>query len=406
MVATRPRTNGIQTKQKHTRADYADFAHIGPGTLAGSYLRETFWHPIYRSDRIKAGHAKPVRLLGEDFTLFRGETGTPHVLAFRCAHRGMQLSPGWIEGDCIRCFYHGWKYDGSGQCVEQPAEPKPFSQKVKIPDYPTRDYLGLIFTYLGEGEPPPFPRYADFEDFEGVLDLHSGLRKCNFFNNAENGLDPAHVAYVHRGLEGSIDGFVNSLTMELEETDWGIRIGTKWSGGMTNVTQFGMPYMKHSKALPKEPEVSGYTEFLTFKVPVDDENHIQYLVLKYPMSPDKVERYWELREARLARWTLPHVEVADDILVGRLRREDVDPETTEMVRVQDDVSQVGQGVIADRTNERLGPTDAGVIMVRKIYARELKAFAEGRPVKRWTYDPEAQRSETFRAREGREGRMG
>ena len=145
MVATRPRTDGAQANRKYAKADYIDFAHIGPGTLAGNYLRETYWHPIYHSDRIQPGHAKPVRLLGEDFTLFRGESGTPYLLSFRCAHRGMQLSPGWIEGESIRCFYHGWKYDGTGQCVEQPAEPKPFSQKVSIPAYPTEDYLGLIW---------------------------------------------------------------------------------------------------------------------------------------------------------------------------------------------------------------------------------------------------------------------
>ncbi len=122
MVATRTRTEA-----RATRADYTDFAHIGPGTLAGRYMRK-FWQPVYHSDRIQPGHAKPVRLLGEDFTLFRGEGGAAHVIASRCAHRGMQLSPGWVEGDCIRCFYHGWKYDGTGQCVEQPAEPKTFSQ--------------------------------------------------------------------------------------------------------------------------------------------------------------------------------------------------------------------------------------------------------------------------------------
>ena len=67
------------------------------------------------------------------------------MIGFRCAHRRTQLSVGWVEGDCLRCFYHGWKYDGSGQCVEQPAEPKPFAEKIQIPSYPVTEYLGLIF---------------------------------------------------------------------------------------------------------------------------------------------------------------------------------------------------------------------------------------------------------------------
>ena len=397
VVATKPRTNGTQTKQKYTRTDYTDFAHTGPDTLAGRYMRK-FWHPLYHSDRIQPGHAKPVRLLGEDFTLFRGESGTPYVVAFRCAHRGMQLSPGWIEGDNIRCFYHGWKYDGTGQCVEQPAEPKPFSQKVKIPGYPTQEYLGLIWTYIGEGEAPPLPRYPDFEEFEGVLDIHSGPRMCNFFNNVENSLDTTHSGFVHRGMTGAVDGFAESATFKVEESPWGIKNHVVWSSGKISTSQFGMPYMLHTKAHPKEPDLLAYTEFLTIKVPVDDENHIQYLIMKYPLPPDKQQQYWERRKATLAKWVVPHCDVADQILAGRLRREDVDQETTEFLRVQDDVSQVGQGVIADRKNERLGHCDAGIIMIRKLWRRELQALAEGQPLKEWTYVSDSQELETFRGK--------
>ena len=61
--------------------------------------------------------------MSEDFTLYRGESGSPHCVAFRCAHRGTQLSTGWVEGDELRCFYHGWKYDVDGRCVDLPTMP-------------------------------------------------------------------------------------------------------------------------------------------------------------------------------------------------------------------------------------------------------------------------------------------
>src|SRR5713101_5148392 len=127
-----------------------DFVHAGPDTLAGRYLR-LFWQPVYRAQDLACGQAVPIRIMSEDFTLYRGAAGTPCLLAQRCAHRGVPLSMGWVEGDCIRCLYHGWKYDGSGQCVEQPAEDDGFASKVKIRSYPTREYLGLIFVYIGEG---------------------------------------------------------------------------------------------------------------------------------------------------------------------------------------------------------------------------------------------------------------
>src|SRR6266545_6845813 len=102
-------------------ADWSDFVHTGPGTLAGRYLR-TFWHPVFRSQDLKPGKTAPIRIMSEDFTLYRGESGTAHAVAFRCAHRGTQLSTGWVEGENIRCRYHGWMYDAGGQCLQQPAE--------------------------------------------------------------------------------------------------------------------------------------------------------------------------------------------------------------------------------------------------------------------------------------------
>ena len=136
--------------------NFMDFYYTEPGTLAGQYMRQ-FWHPIYRAEDLKPGWAKPIKIMGEQFTLYRGDDGTPHVVDFRCPHRQTQLSVGWVEGDCIRCRFHGWKFDSSGQCIEQPAEKESFAEKIRIRSCPTQEYLKLIFVYFGEGEPPPLP---------------------------------------------------------------------------------------------------------------------------------------------------------------------------------------------------------------------------------------------------------
>src|SRR5438067_1114708 len=177
-------------------SDYTDFAHTGPGILAGRYLRQ-FWQPIYRAQDLPPGRAKPIKIMGEEFTLYRGEGGAAHVVAFRCAHRGTQLATGWVEGENLRCFYHGWTYGPDGQCVEQPAEPEPFCQRIKIKSYPVLEYLGLIFAYLSEGELPPLPRYPTFEE-EGILSTSTYIRECNYFQNIENFVDEVHVAFTHR----------------------------------------------------------------------------------------------------------------------------------------------------------------------------------------------------------------
>ena len=102
--------------------DYLDeFARTGPDTLGGRYLRQ-FWHPVARSQDLANGDAKTIRILSETFTLYRGESGVAHISADRCPHRLAALGVGYVEGDSLRCIYHGWKFNETGRCVERPAE--------------------------------------------------------------------------------------------------------------------------------------------------------------------------------------------------------------------------------------------------------------------------------------------
>jgi 5,5'-dehydrodivanillate O-demethylase len=384
--------NGVYTDGS-ARARHTDFFHTGPDTLAGEYMRK-FWQPVYHSDDLPVGHAKPVRIMGVDYTLYRGETGEPHLVDARCAHRGMTLSPGWVQGDTIRCFYHGWVYDGTGQCVEQPAEPQPFCDKIRIGGYPVQDYLGLVFAHLGSriGEgppPPPIPRYPTFDSIDGVLEMDSYFRGCNYFNNLENSVDSSHVGFVHRGGAGAWDGATEGpIIIDPTATGWGFTSTVRRPGGQVNVAQFGMPNIFHAKALPVEPEVLGFREFLVWWTPIDDESHIQFTVNAVRLPADKAGDYLARRAASKAKRTIPKEQLAADILAGKIHIDDVDRTTTDMIRLQDDVAQMGQGIIADHTRERLGRTDAGVIMIRQLWTRELRALDEGQPLTDWHYDVE------------------
>ena len=101
--------------------------HTGPGTPAGKYLRR-FWQPVYHCVDLRPGRAVPLKIMNEDFTLYRSETGKVHLTEARCPHRGTMLHTGWIEGDTLRCFYHGWKFNSQGDCIEQPAEESSFAR--------------------------------------------------------------------------------------------------------------------------------------------------------------------------------------------------------------------------------------------------------------------------------------
>ena len=364
----------------------ADFVHTGPGTLAGRYMR-MFWQPVYRAQDIAPGHAKPIRIMGEQLTLYRGEGGAPHVVAFRCAHRGTQLSTGWVEDDNLRCFYHGWMYAPDGQCVEQPAEPEPFPQKVRIRSYPTEEYLGLIFAYLGEGEPPPMPRYPDF-DVDGVFEVDTYVQPSNYFQTLEN--DPVHGAFVHRKQHLPKGEYGDFPEVSAEETEWGMAEHRRWLDGEFRTSQHGMPNVRHNmkrqRTVPPTPE-AGWADSLYWRVPIDDGHVAQFTVDLVHLTGKQADEYWKRRSVWLAKENIVSPgELAERVLAGELCPDDLYPygDRTSLVNAQDWISQVGQGAIADRTSERLGRTDAGLILFRKLWLRELRALAEGRPLKAWT----------------------
>ncbi|HXF34360.1 MAG TPA: Rieske 2Fe-2S domain-containing protein, partial [Candidatus Acidoferrales bacterium] len=93
----------------------------GPDSLMGKLLRR-FWHPIAVAERLAPGTAQSLRIMCEDLTLYRGESGKAYLVGGRCAHRCTVLHTGWVKDDQIRCMYHGWRYDGDGRCTEMPAE--------------------------------------------------------------------------------------------------------------------------------------------------------------------------------------------------------------------------------------------------------------------------------------------
>ena len=368
--------------------DFAEIVHAGPGTLAGRFLR-SFWQPVSCSHELLAGRPLPVRILGEDFTLYRGASGAPYLVGARCAHRGTQLSVGAIQGECIRCFYHGWKYDGAGQCVEQPAEGQSFADKVRIPSYPVKEYTGLIFAFLGEGERPPLPRYPRFESSDITLDV-AGLRRiCNYFNNVDNSLDNAHVRFVHQRHRDSVDDHVvvGDPIISVEESDWGIRRYVKYPDGKDLTFFFGMPNINFINGQVVDPVIKR-ADVIVFKVPVDDENHIHFEVRAIPLTGAQGRAWIEERRVLREQAEQDRPELVRAILAGKLHLSDVDPNRVDFVMLEDEVAQAGQGAIAVRGNEHLGRSDRGVFLLRKIWERELKNLAEGRPTKQWTYRPE------------------
>lgn len=360
--------------------------NTGPGTPAGRYLRR-FWQPVYHSADLRTGRPVPLRIMGEDFTLYRGESGAVHLTQPRCPHRGTQLSTGWVEGDALRCFYHGWKFGPDGQCVEQPAEESSFAHKICLRTWPAREYLGLVFAYLGEGEAPELPRFPAFERFSGLVEVDSYLRECNYFQNVENALDMSHVGYVHGDNRASFSGIGLGKALSTEESAWGVSYCFTRPDGRQRVQQFGMPNVFYMTALPTEADVE-WQESVFWWVPIDDERHMQFSLHRVPVEGEAAERFKARRQARRASIDLAHQEVCADILAGRIHLQDVDKRRVDLVRLQDDIAQIGQGIFASQVPERLGRADVGVAAIRRLWKRELTALVEGGALREWKRPPD------------------
>ncbi len=338
-------------------------------------------------DRAK-GTAKPIRIMSVDYVLYRGESGRAQVMDYRCPHRGAQMHLGWVEGDDIRCIYHGWKFDCTGQCIEQPAEDSSFAAKVKTGSYPTREYMGLIFAYFGEGNAPQFPPFPG-ERPDALVDLWNVEEvPCNYLQCFENSMDEVHVAFVHQP-GGSHSKIADLPVVGAEETEWGmLRTGTRSSGKvrrslhyMPNVTRVLVPPVAGMDG------VGGWVEIFFSFTPIDDENHLWLITSNVSVSGKDAEAYRAKRaeyHAKIAA-ARPAKDLAVELMAGRHTYAQM--KHPDLVIVQDIAVQAGQGRLADRHHEHLGRSDAAIILWRKILARELRAVAEGSTVKNWKHAP-------------------
>lgn len=376
---------------------YQGFVETKAGTLGGRYLRQ-FWHPISRSVDVAPGQAKPVRLLSENFTLYRGEGGEAHLTVHHCPHRRTQLSVGYVEGDAIRCLYHGWKFGADGRCIERPAERGPTHDHIKVATYPVGEFLGLIYAYIGEGEAPPFPPYAGFHA-EGVIETDAQRFDFSYFQSWENDWDLYHAAWTHKlgELHGPINpdarhDFYSTMTTTsvYTETDYGVVRRLSIPGGMENASVLFMPAtvrlliptFNEASRRGKGPQ---FRETYIAHTPVDDDAHIAFLTQSVPVVGEAAEEYKKVAEdVARARAVAPSVEfAAREILCGRARLQEYRSHPF-LVAIEDAVAQGGQGTIVDRNREMLGKSDAGVVYLRRLMARELGKLAAGEATKQWS----------------------
>lgn len=165
-------------------------------------MLKNLWYAIEWSDEVTT-EPKKARVLGQDLVLYRDSKGAIVAMSDLCVHRGAAISGGWVEGDCIVCPYHAWKYNDRGECVRIPAagDDAPIPKKARIDRYPATEKYGWIWVFMGdlpEAERPPLPELGgEFDDPSFRAIRGEWLWDANYERVVENGIDATHVNWVH-----------------------------------------------------------------------------------------------------------------------------------------------------------------------------------------------------------------
>lgn len=330
---------------------------VGPGTPGGEMLRR-YWWPVWFEQKIEN---KPimVRLLGEDFVLFRDGQGAIGMLDHVCAHRRTSLQFGRVEERGIRCCYHGWLYGSDGQCLEMPAEPpgSRLHEEVKQRAVPVQVAAGLVFAYLGPQPAPILPRYDLLALDDCDRTVWASDDHCNWAQRAENGMDPYHSMALHASVYPSIA--LKRPEVDYTPTWYGFRTASQYPGGATNIVHDIFPSSTRRR---NERAGSMPSDFLHIRVPTEDFKTMTFFVESRfkPQGPYK-------RECRGFEHNEPGVYKRVEDGWWGLASDD-----------QDRAAQEAQGVIHDRTKEFLATSDRGVVMWRKVAFDSIAAVKAGR----------------------------
>ncbi|MEV4513355.1 Rieske 2Fe-2S domain-containing protein [Dactylosporangium sp. NPDC049525] len=354
----------------------AFLTQVGPGTPAGELLRR-YWHPVAVADDLSEARTKRVRVLGEDLVLYRTDEGTYALVQEACAHRRVSLYYGFVEGCAIRCPYHGWLYDQDGQCLEQPFEQdnRRARERVRIPAYPVQEYRGLLFAYLGPGEPPVLPRWDVLERTDGQLTLYvEEDLQCNWLQPMENAVDTVHTYWLHghtMHLKGIDKGKYYYRPIEkygFELFEWGIikrrvyrDVGT---GDVEEETGHPLVFPNILR-LPEGPR-----QALHWRVPVDDTRTMLFRAGLLPSKDGST--------------------VDGPPAVERVPREvDVNGDhAMTTFSSQDRMAWETQGEVYDRTLENLGAEDKGIAMYRRLLREQIQRVQAGEDPMALIRDPE------------------
>ncbi|HIN69855.1 MAG TPA: aromatic ring-hydroxylating dioxygenase subunit alpha [Acidobacteria bacterium] len=380
---------------------------VGPGTTMGELLRR-FWLPALMEEEVHENDGAPVRLrlLGEDLMAFRDTEGRLGVLDAYCPHRRAHLYFGRNEECGIRCVYHGWKFDVTGQCLDMPSEPSEtnFKDRVKTKSYSTAARGGIVWVYMGPDQfKPELPDFEWARLSKSRCEITKRSQQCNWAQAVEGGIDSSHISYLHRNLADlvpsksgtghrSYTSRDRSPKFTIKETDYGLLIGASRNATKESfywrITQFLSPFWTMiPPILGEEVNDSSQDTYAGHAfVPIDDENTWTWSFNCNPHR-DFNEKEQALFHPRTGLWGpiddsyRPVWNKENDYGLDREMQKNVNYTGIKGIPNQDVAVQESMGPIADRSREMLGTSDKAIIAYRQLLIDMAKDLQNGQEPK-------------------------
>jgi phthalate 4,5-dioxygenase oxygenase subunit len=355
----------------------------GPGTPMGRLFR-SYWIPALLAEELPENDCPPVRvkLLSERLIAFRDSDGRCGLIDEFCAHRGVSLWFARNEACGLRCPYHGWKYDVTGQCIEVPSEPEAsgFAAKIKLKGYPLVERGGILWTCMGDpAAQPPLPEWEFITVPRPQSFTSKRVQESNWLQAMEGGIDSSHVSFLHRGDLNSDPLFKGAKgnqynlndsrpVFEVVESPGGLYIGARRNAEdgkyYWRITQWVMP--SFTMIAPRgNHAVHGH-----FWIPIDDENCWTWSFDYHPIRELTAVEVAAMRDGKGI-----HVRYEPGTF-RPLANKDNDYSGVEGIGMQDASLQESMGPVVDRTKENLVSTDNGIIMARHRLLRAVKALVD------------------------------
>jgi phthalate 4,5-dioxygenase oxygenase subunit len=369
----------------------------GPGTPAGKLFR-CYWLPVLLAEELPENDCPPVRvkILSERLLAFRDTQGRLGLIDEFCAHRGVSLWFGRNEENGLRCPYHGWKYDVTGQCVDVPSEPEEsgYCRKIKLKSYPMIERGGVLWAYMGppDKEPPP-PEYEFAAVPPAQRYVSKRLQESNWLQAMEGGIDSSHVSFLHRGdlnsdplFKGAKGNQYNLAdarpVFEVVESVGGLYIGARRNAENDRyywrITQWVLP------SFTMIPPRGNHSVHGHFWIPIDDENCWTWSFDYHPIRELTAAEVAAMKDGKgihvkvIPGTFRPAANKDNDYLMDRAAQKSGRSYSgVEGFGMQDGSIQESMGPIVDRTKENLVSTDNGIIMSRHRLLRAIKALDKG-----------------------------